>query len=240
MVVVAGADMAVATDPVSLLAHHHDDLGVDLQPDNAVGHMNARLLESPSPTDVGLFVEPCLDFDQHRHLYAAFGGVYQCIDDRALPSSAVERELDGSNRPVTAGLANELHHGSAERRIGVVQQDVATGEQIEKVYRLVLRAESRFGYAAPIRPLVRFVVDVGHRVQRGRVQGNRTLVDVACFEVELPHQQLEGLPRHRGGDLEADRTAEAPPPQLDLNGGEQVFSLLSQGQVGVASDPERR
>ena len=43
-VVVAGADVAVAPDPVGLLAHDEQHLGVGLQPDEAVHDVHARLL----------------------------------------------------------------------------------------------------------------------------------------------------------------------------------------------------
>ena len=44
-VVVAGADVRVAAQAVVVLAHHQDHLAVRLQPDHAVGDVDAVLLQ---------------------------------------------------------------------------------------------------------------------------------------------------------------------------------------------------
>ena len=41
-------------------------------------------------------------------------------------------------------------------------------------------------------------------------------------------------------DLDADDVAEAPPPQLELHGLEQVVRLVGDLEVGVAGDAEDR
>ena len=172
MVVVTSAKVAVATDAVGLFAYNHGNFRVNLEAHHAVGHMHPRLFESPSPTDIGLFVESRFDFDQHRHLFAALGRINQRIDDRAIAGSAIKRELDGEDRFVTAGLTNKLDNRSAERRIRMVQQDISKSQHIKQVARLVLRLESRLGDPAPMLPLLAPKVDVGHGVQRRRVQRN--------------------------------------------------------------------
>ena len=53
-----------------------------LQADKAVGHMDARLLERTGPLDVGLFVEPGLDFHQRDYLFPGRGSFDQCPHDR--------------------------------------------------------------------------------------------------------------------------------------------------------------
>ena len=54
-----------------------DDAVTSLQADKAVGHMDSRLLERTRPLDVGLFVEPGLDFDQRDYLFSGCGGFDQ-------------------------------------------------------------------------------------------------------------------------------------------------------------------
>ena len=65
--VVAGAEMHVGADRLRLAAHHHRDLGVGLELDEAVDHLHAGALEVARPADVGLLVEARLELDQRRH-----------------------------------------------------------------------------------------------------------------------------------------------------------------------------
>ena len=51
-------------------------------------------------------------------------------------------------------------------------------------------------------------------------------------------QPLEHARRHRAGDLEPDRVAEAAPVQLELDRLEQVVGLVGDLEVGVARDAE--
>ena len=69
-VVVAGADVAVATDAVVLLTHDEEDLGVGLEADEAVHHVHARLFEHARPLDVRLLVEACLQLHERDDLLA--------------------------------------------------------------------------------------------------------------------------------------------------------------------------
>ena len=96
-VVVAGADVAVAADPVGLLAHHEQRLGVGLEADEPVDDVHAGLLERAGPADVRRLVEARLELDQDRHLLAPLGRPDQRLDDRAVARGAVERELDGQH-----------------------------------------------------------------------------------------------------------------------------------------------
>ena len=72
-VVVAGADVAVATQPVAVVADDEHALGVRLQPDHAVHDVDAGALELLGPVDVGRLVEAGLQLDEHGDLHAALG-----------------------------------------------------------------------------------------------------------------------------------------------------------------------
>ncbi len=125
-VVVAGADVAVAADAVGLLAHDEQDLGVRLQPDEAVHDVHARLFEDAGPVDVRLLVEARLELDERDHLLALLGGLDQRRDERALGAGgAVERLLDREHVRVAGGLLDELLDRRRERVVGVVHEHVA-------------------------------------------------------------------------------------------------------------------
>ena len=78
-----------------------------------------------------------------------------------------------------------------------------------------------------------------HRPQAAEVERTGVDVHVVVAQVELALEQLADLVGHARVDLQAHRPAEAPPPQLELDGGQQVVGLfLLEGEVGVAGDPE--
>jgi len=106
-VVVAGADVGVAAQGVALLADHQRQLAVGLQPDQAVDHMAAGLLQLAGPLDVGLLVEARLDLDQDQHLLAGLGGVDQRVHDRRVAGGPVEGLLDRQHVGVVGGLLQE-------------------------------------------------------------------------------------------------------------------------------------
>ena len=69
-VVVPGADVRVAAEPALLLAHDEAELRVRLQADDAVGDVDARVLEPLRPADVRLLVEARLQLDDAHDLLA--------------------------------------------------------------------------------------------------------------------------------------------------------------------------
>jgi len=76
--------------------------------------------------------------------------------------------------------------------------------------------------------------------QPSQLQGAVDDVDVVGIELELPAQQRQRLLRHGGLRLEADRTTEAAPAQLELHRRQEVVGLLLvHGDVGVPRDAER-
>jgi hypothetical protein len=56
-VIVAGAYMRIAAQPVVILTHHQDHLAVSLEPDHAVGDVDTVLLELLGELDIGGLVE---------------------------------------------------------------------------------------------------------------------------------------------------------------------------------------
>ncbi len=128
---------------------------MDLQPDEPVGDVRAGLLKAFGPADVGSLIEPGLQLHQNSHLLALLGGGDQRIDYRAVAGRAVDGELDRQHRRVFCGLAYQLHHRLAERRIRVVHQHIAGSQHAEQVAWLVVSAalcERRLGDALPPGP----------------------------------------------------------------------------------------
>jgi hypothetical protein len=116
--------VAVATKPLGLLSDDQRELGVGLEPDDAIDHVYAGMLELAGPGDVGLLVEPRLELDHGEHLFAGLRGVDQGVDDGGVAAGAIEGLLDGEHPRVGCGLFDEGLHRGRERVVGVLEQDV--------------------------------------------------------------------------------------------------------------------
>ena len=66
------------------------------------------------------------------------------------------------------------------------------------------------------------------------------LVDLAWAHREPLDQPLAHVARRRGRHLEPHHVAEAPAPQLGLDGLEEVVGVVGQLEVGVLGDAEQR
>ena len=234
-VVVAGAEVAVAADPVGLLAHDQQHLGVGLQPDEAVHDVRARLLEHPGPFDVRLLVEARFQLDERDDLLARFRRLHERRDDaRLVAAGAVQRLLDREHGVVARGLLDERLHRVRERVVRVVQQDVAVAHRPEHVAvlaarerRRVLRRERRVLQLGPAQ-----AVQIPQPVQ---VERRVDLVHVVRAELELAAQQGQHLGRDVRVDLEPYGEAELRAlAQRDLHRGEEILGLVAELDVGVA------
>ena len=142
-VVVAGADVAVATDAVGLLPHDEQDLRVRLQADEPVDDVRARLLQHAGPFDVRLLVEARFQLDERDDLLARVGGLHERLHDAGfVAAGAVHRLLDREHRGIARGLLDERLDRGAERVVRVVQQHVAVAHRPEDV-GLVARERGR-------------------------------------------------------------------------------------------------
>ncbi len=239
-VVVAGADVAVAPDPVLLAPHHQRRLGVGLQAHEPVHDVHARLFEGSGPRDVGLLVEAGLELHHHRHLLARFDRLDERGRDGAVPRGPVQRLLDRQHVGVGGGLGDEQLDRRGEGVVGVMHEDVAFAQHGEEVGGLVAGVgEPRRGHGRP-----RLLVEVGavelvDAPQRPEVEGGGDGVAVVGPEVELVDQHVAHVVGDVGGDLEADGPPETAAAQLHLDRGQQVVGLvLVEHEVGVARHPE--
>src|SRR5262245_2387090 len=234
-VVVSRAEVDIAAQFVLLLAHDEGDLGMGLQPDQAVDDVDAGLLKSRRPLDVRLFVEAGLEFDQHCDLFAVLGGLDQRFDYRRILAHAVERLFDRQHARVARGLAQEFDH-RRERLVRVVEQNVLVAYGVEDVFSGTQRR--RRGRRERLVLQLR-QVELVERHQVGDVQWAVNRVNVLLLHLQRMAQQLDHVRAHSGGDLQPHAEAEAAVAHLLLDRLEQVAGLvLFDFDVGVARDAE--
>ncbi len=138
-VIVAGAVMHVGAHLAGLAAHHHRDLGVGLEFDEAEHHLNAGALQIAGPLDVGLLVEAGLELHQRRHRLAGFRRLGECGDDGRMLGGAVQRLLDRHDVGVVRRLQYELDD-DVEGFIRVVDDDVLLADGRETVAAVIADA----------------------------------------------------------------------------------------------------
>ena len=138
-VVVAGSGVHIGREVAALAAHHHRELGVGLQFDEAVDDLHAGAFEVARPADVGFLVEPRLQLDQGGDGFAGFGGLRQRAHDRRIVRGAVQRLLDRDHVGIARGLLQELHD-HVERFIGVVDNQVFLTDRRKDVAAMVAHA----------------------------------------------------------------------------------------------------
>ena len=124
-VVVAGADVDVALEPVALAADHERRLRVDLHVREAVDDVHARLLERARPLDVAPLVEARLELDDADALLAVLGRLDQRRRERRVVARAVDGRLQRRDGGILRGGAHERLDARGERVVGVLHDDVA-------------------------------------------------------------------------------------------------------------------
>ena len=195
------------TSEPALAPHHHRQLGVGLQFDEAEHDLRAGALEIARPADVGLLVEARLELDQRGDRLAGLGRLDQRAHDRAVGRGAIERLLDRHDVGIARRLGEELHD-DVEGFVGVVDDEVLLpdrGEAIAAVLAHALgkaRVERRELEVGPVEgDELRQFVERQHAVDEDDAGGDD--VDVAGDEGA---QRF----RHARLDLEPDDRAAAP------------------------------
>ena len=138
-VIIAGADMAIGDQRAALAPHHHRQLGVGLQFDEAEHDLRAGALEIARPADVGLLVEARLQLDQRGDRLAGLGRLDQRAHDRAVGRGAIERLLDRDDVGIARRLRQELHD-HVEGFVGVVDDEVLLADGGEAIAAIVAHA----------------------------------------------------------------------------------------------------
>ena len=154
-VVVAGADVAVGDELAPLAPHDQAELGVGLELDEAVDHLDAGAFKVARPFDVGLLVEAGLELDHGGDRLAGLGRVLQRLDDRRCLAGAVERPFDRHHVGIGRRLPQELQH-DVERLVGVMDDDVLLadgGEAIAVMLADALGEAADEGLELEVRPV---------------------------------------------------------------------------------------
>ncbi len=207
-----------------------------LQADQPVDDVHAGLLHLPGPGDVVRLVQPGLELHEYRHLLAVLGGARERPGDRTVGADAVEGLLDGEDVRIFRRFLDEAQH-RIERFVRMVEQDVLLGEDGERGLRLSQRRRQRGqeGIHSQIRSRVQLRQGGGVRELQGAIHA----VHVRGGELERGGERLLQRGRSTRVELEPDRGAPVPLPQLVLDRGEKVLGvLLVEVQVPVPGDPE--
>ena len=232
LVVVAGAEVHVTPDLVLLAPDDERDLAVRLQADDAVDHVDARLLERLGPLDVLLLVEARLQLHEDRDLLAVLGRADERGEDRRVRVRAVQGHLDRDRLRVGGGALDHLDDGR-ERVVRVVEEDVARADRREDRRVGLVEDGGHGGREGRILQLA--PVEARERHEVARAERPVHLVDLVLGDLELLLEELSHALGRLRGDLEAHDRAEAAAPHLLLDRGEEVggFVLLDL-DVGVA------
>ena len=235
-VVVSGSEVGVVFQPLRPPTHHKGTLGVNLHPDHSVDDMDPGLLHLPGPLDIVGFIEPGLQFDQGRHLFAVLGGLDQRGHDRRIAACPVERLLDRVDGRIPGRLRDEFDH-RLEGLVGVVEKDILSVDRI--VDRFIGPAD-RGGTGGEGRVLQVGPVDRAEQAhQAEQVDRSVDLENVFLGELDVVEEDLEEGIVDPLLNLEADGRTPAQIAQLLLDRLEQVLGfLLVDIEVAVAGDAE--
>ena len=130
--IIAGAEMTVIDQRAALAPHHHRELGVGLELDEAIDDLRARALEIPRPADVGLFVEARLEFDERGDRLAGLRRFDEGSDDRAVGRGAIERLLDRDDVGIVRRLVEELDD-DVERFVRMMDDEIFLPDRGEAI-----------------------------------------------------------------------------------------------------------
>ena len=175
-IVIARADVSVATNAVGLLAHNQRGLGVGLESNHAVGHVHARVLQLSRPTNIARLVKARAQFNQHRNLLSTFGGLNEAGDKWTIATCAVQTLLDAKHFWILRGLLNEVLDAGLETFIRVVQQHVALANSRENI--VVSMANLRGLQRSPWAEMKRRIIQICDLVQRSILQQSVSLINI--------------------------------------------------------------
>ena len=221
-VVVAGADVDVALNRVTLLADDEAQLAVCFQVHEPVDDVHAGLFEPCRPADIAALVESGFQLDEHGDLLARLRGSHQPLHERRFVADAVERHLDRDDMFVVDGRIEK----GLERRKRVermVEQRVAIFDVLENAVSVLAvpdhaRHERRVFQFRPLDACQ--CHPVGEAQPRGRAQHDLAL------DLEILDQNVEHPRRHIRVDLQQRQRAVPDFAKTLVDRLEQIDRLL--------------
>ena len=239
-VVVAGADVDVATEYVTLAPHDERHLCVDLEIGKAVHDVDTRLLHLARPLDVPPLVETRFELHEAHRLLPLLGAVDQRADENAVVAGAVHGRLDRDHVRVARGSLDERFEARPERLVRLLHEQIAAADLVEEPCAVLRSGEPWLRDGDPRLVLQLGTVDDGDLAEVGEVELALDLVHLIGVDTEAGHQPVEHCTGRRGGDLQPDHVAETAPAEFQLDGFEEVVRVVRHFEVGVARHPERR
>ena len=237
--VVAGADVGVAAQPVPVPADHEDHLAVGLQADHAVGDMHARLLQAGGPLDVVLLVKAGLQLQHHRHLLAVPRRSDERLDHPGTARGPVQGHLDRPHLGVTARFAQKPFHRGDKGLVGMLDEHRAVVADLPEDARAAHR-QLRVVHRPVRRPVQLRPVEPGDFEQVAPADEAVHAVDIACLvhpQFRRQHALVDRVhvrPHLHPDDLRKPAVAQGRFDQLQ----QVVGRLLVRLGDGVAGHPE--
>ena len=203
--------------------------------DEAEDDVDAGPLHRPRPAQIGLFVEPGLQFDQGGDVLAVLGRLDQGGDDRAVLGGAVQGLFDRNHVRIARRLTQELHH-HVETLERVVDQHVLFADGGEDVAAVVahplgiarliaLELQIRVAAADQVRQLCQ----TQHPVHQNHVLGRR---------LQFADDEVAQVGGHGRLDLDPHDRAQAPLLQRLLELQHQVLGLFLDLDVRIADQAQ--
>ena len=131
-VVIAGAEVDVAPQTVSLVPHDKRHLGVRLEPEQAVDDVYPLSLQGARPRDVVFLVEARLQLHEDGNLFAVLARVHERFDDGRVAADSVEGLLDGQDIGVLCSCSDEIDN-RRKGVVGMMQEDILVSDGCEQI-----------------------------------------------------------------------------------------------------------
>src|SRR5262245_57311194 len=233
--IVARPDVDIRGKRSTFPSHHHRQLGVGLELDEAVYDLRAGALERARPADVRFLVETRLELDQRSDRFSRFGRLDQRPHDGRFGRRAVERLLDGDDVGIARSLLQELHH-DVKGLVGMVDDEVLLTNGCETVAGVIADA---LGITRIVRDEFEIRTIQTHElrqfVERQHAVNQENLVVRAS---QRPLYESTQFHRHGRFELEADDRSAPSALEDRLELAHQIFGLLLDLDLGIANDAE--
>ena len=135
-VIVPGAEVNIAPDPIGIPSDDQTDLRMGLEPAHTIDDVHAFVFQLPSPLDIVFFIESGLQFDKDGHLLPVDAGFHQCVDDGRSWIETIECLFDREDVWIIGRFADEIHNWH-ETIIWMIQQYVLLSHCVEDAAWLI-------------------------------------------------------------------------------------------------------
>ncbi len=193
--------------------------------------MDAGLLEAVRPLDIVALVEPGFELDQHRDLFAQFGGFDEQIDHRRIRADPIEGHLDADDVRIGDGRPKKGLDGR-ERLKRVMDEPVVVPDFLED---LVDGGDGpdrlrRKGRVLELRPREARELHPIAKAEPVREPKDRVLLDLKVVDQDVQH-----APRHRGLSLQHRQRAVPALAEPLVHRLEQIVGFVFlDDEVGIA------